>query len=333
MFHVFRSAKRLGAAVLLMSIAACGSQSDHPVSSETKAIFGTDGRSPKPAGYPFTTVGRVVTNKGSCTGTLVGTNVVVTNAHCVIDSATKKLVAGGVRFEGDLRDGTSSNKAKALWVWWGTNDPDKFQQSDWAVLELDQDLGNRLGWMGTRDFRTYPMSVSNIGYTSSYQNGKNAGYSPSCLIHERQDDRLLHDCDTLPGHSGGPLYVMIDGGWPHLVGIHSRGYNETISEYSDEKANIGLWPAALMNKINDVVRRNTVLPLELNTDRGGQDYRNFELEGERYIDCQAACQNDNSCRAYTYVPPGVQGAKARCWLKNGVPTNRYTAGMISGVKR
>jgi hypothetical protein len=31
------------------------------------------------------------------------------------------------------------------------------------------------------------------------------------------------------------------------------------------------------------------------------------------------------------VPPGVQGAQARCWLKNSVPAQSYANGMMSGV--
>lgn len=55
-----------------------------------------------------------------------------------------------------------------------------------------------------------------------------------------------------------------------------------------------------------------------NTNRPGSDYTNFELSGQP-VDCQNACNNDGRCRAWTWVKPGLQGKKARCWLKNAEP--------------
>lgn len=71
---------------------------------------------------------------------------------------------------------------------------------------------------------------------------------------------------------------------------------------------------------------------EIGWDRPGFDYTNFELNNPREILCQYRCQTDNRCRAWTFVNPGVQGVKARCWLKYRVPTavrnNCCTSGYI-----
>lgn len=56
-----------------------------------------------------------------------------------------------------------------------------------------------------------------------------------------------------------------------------------------------------------------------NIDRPGGDYKNFDLNGEYPSDCRDACAKDSKCQAWTYVRPGVQGPKARCWLKASVP--------------
>lgn len=76
--------------------------------------------------------------------------------------------------------------------------------------------------------------------------------------------------------------------------------------------------------------------VEPGADRAGNDYRNFEvgnadLRDQPELICQTACQKDAQCRAWTYVKPGVQGPKARCWLKTAVPAVRANNCCVSGV--
>ena len=74
------------------------------------------------------------------------------------------------------------------------------------------------------------------------------------------------------------------------------------------------------------------LTFENDVDRYGQDYRSFNLSSADPGVCQKACRDESQCRAFTYVPPGVQGSSARCYLKSGEPLARRTAGMVSGLK-
>ncbi len=71
---------------------------------------------------------------------------------------------------------------------------------------------------------------------------------------------------------------------------------------------------------------------EPNTNRGGQDYQNFDLNSANPGLCAQECAEEKQCKAYTYVPPGVQGSNARCWLKDGVPGKTTNKGLVSGVK-
>lgn len=71
---------------------------------------------------------------------------------------------------------------------------------------------------------------------------------------------------------------------------------------------------------------------EQNTDRPGMDYKSFDLPEARPGMCWKACANEGKCKAWTYVKPGVQGPKARCWLKHGVPKARPADCCVSGVK-
>ena len=72
--------------------------------------------------------------------------------------------------------------------------------------------------------------------------------------------------------------------------------------------------------------------MERNTDRAGQDYKNFDLALPEPMLCANACMGEPNCKAWTYVKPGVQGNSARCWLKNGVPGASPNDCCVSGVK-
>ena len=69
------------------------------------------------------------------------------------------------------------------------------------------------------------------------------------------------------------------------------------------------------------------------TDRPGNNYRNFDLQQPDLDFCLDACQKDSRCKAFTYVKPGVQGPKARCWLKDAVPPEKPSDCCVSGVRR
>jgi hypothetical protein len=70
----------------------------------------------------------------------------------------------------------------------------------------------------------------------------------------------------------------------------------------------------------------------LDTNLQGADYTHFTIPFPRPSWCGYYCAQDAKCQAYTYVPPGVQGASAVCWLKTGIPQPRGATGMVSGFK-
>lgn len=76
----------------------------------------------------------------------------------------------------------------------------------------------------------------------------------------------------------------------------------------------------------------TAAAMEQNTDRPGMDYGNFWLPNPDPRLCEKACGEDKRCAAFTFVKPGIQGPKARCWLKSSVPAARPNDCCISGVK-
>jgi len=72
--------------------------------------------------------------------------------------------------------------------------------------------------------------------------------------------------------------------------------------------------------------------LEQDTNRLGNDYKSFDLTTADPELCQAECEKDPKCKAFTYVKPGWQGANARCWLKDPIPPPSKHDCCVSGVK-
>lgn len=56
-----------------------------------------------------------------------------------------------------------------------------------------------------------------------------------------------------------------------------------------------------------------------NLDYPGNNYKSFYMDKDFWPDCMSACENDPNCKAWTYVKPGYQGPKGRCYLKNAFP--------------
>jgi hypothetical protein len=72
---------------------------------------------------------------------------------------------------------------------------------------------------------------------------------------------------------------------------------------------------------------------EVDVNRLGNDYKSFDLPDADPELCRAACDDDIKCKAFTYVKPGIQGPKAKCWLKDPAAAARPNeACCVSGSK-
>ena len=69
-------------------------------------------------------------------------------------------------------------------------------------------------------------------------------------------------------------------------------------------------------------------------DRPGMDYETFEQTGDfqSHVLCRDACESQPRCLAYTWVKPGVEGAKSLCRLKSAVPAPVEKGCCVSAVK-
>ena len=80
-------------------------------------------------------------------------------------------------------------------------------------------------------------------------------------------------------------------------------------------------------------QRRSPVSMELDIDRPGADYSNFEVRDGDPEACRTRCVAEGRCRAFTFVKAGIQGRYARCYLKTRVPPRRADRCCISGVKQ
>jgi hypothetical protein len=73
--------------------------------------------------------------------------------------------------------------------------------------------------------------------------------------------------------------------------------------------------------------------MEMNTNRYGDDYRDFIPSRPEPALCAEACAKDGSCRAWTWVKSELEGPNGHCWLKRPAPAKSPDDCCVSGVIR
>ncbi|MBE9138012.1 trypsin-like peptidase domain-containing protein [Nodosilinea sp. LEGE 07088] len=204
--------------------------SDNPAEG-SRAVIGEDRRvAVTSTSYPWSAVGQIsgITASGNgyiCTGSLVAEDIVLTNAHCIMDTETGEL-ATNIQFKPNLINGrvaSESDIANAEPLLVGTDfsnglnpDPD-----DWAFIVLDRSLGQKYGTLGMATIPTAVLAdqpfVENLimaGYSGDFppdKPGQTASAHVGCSIVGEEVDVVLHLCDTYGGSSGGPILSLVDG--------------------------------------------------------------------------------------------------------------------------
>lgn len=92
------------------------------------------------------------------------------------------------------------------------------RKSDWALLKLDKCLGRMFGHVRVSSRLPDPDErIGVAGYPVDKPLSAGLIVDPSCLIRGTRSGVLLHDCSTLPGNSGSPLFrIVLDHGKKRL---------------------------------------------------------------------------------------------------------------------
>lgn len=215
-------------------------QSDDATES-ARVIIGPDNRQPVySSAYPWSAVGQIVGfmpdgSSYSCTGTLIADDIVLTNAHCAVNSATGEY-SQRIVFLPNLVNGRLTNNDDAAAVTGmllGTDFAEgrSPEPDDWALMSIDKPLGQTYGTIGLAPLPSevlisdFAETLIMVGYSGDFpaeNPGQTASAHKGCSIVEEALSVLLHLCDTTGGASGGPILALVDGEY-QIVALHAAG--------------------------------------------------------------------------------------------------------------
>jgi hypothetical protein len=188
--------------------------------------------------YPWRTIGKVFVGNdpnfrnesATGTGVLVGPNLMMTASHMVPWEESAGF--WWMRFAPGFREGEPNGSSFVTRVR-GIRNPDAdFEASgyDYVICQLQQPMGEHLGWMGTQCFGDEDAYTSarwiSVGYPGWFFNANRPTVEFDIDIDDIDNDDPGLELEITDGHaggqgwSGGPLWGVIDNDF-RVIGIRS----------------------------------------------------------------------------------------------------------------
>ena len=197
--------------------------------SEEDKIFGPDTRTlvRTPLQYPYLPIVRLVMDyNGSFfrgTGFLIGTNKIVTAAHCMIIPNTGQTVSNITAFVYPATQNAHCavcTRCQISPTYATTLAP----ADDWAVFKVGTNLGNYAGALQIMDCTTLPQGnyiCSIAGYPSTVlrQTTAQLWVASGAISFPLNNAEIDHTISTSGGQSGSPVIVYTGGSY-RVIGIH-----------------------------------------------------------------------------------------------------------------
>lgn len=159
------------------------------------------------------------------TGSLVGSNVLLTAAHCVYNDTygwpTNFVVYPGY-CEGYYEFGSATMVASYIGNYFNTFD----SNDDWAFVKLDWNIGDETGYYSVQNVS---LSYGDTGRNIAYQGSSYCMSNTLGGIYGVYDYKFYHRIDAVAGSSGSPIFKS---GSLAVCGIHSAGIHTQNFDYN-----------------------------------------------------------------------------------------------------